>query len=229
MDFGKDSKFKKVFFGVFGILIICTVLYHSFSSLFNPYETQEAVEMTVKKAVSADCLFVRKESVIKSDLAGFKVYRVSNGGKVAKNSDVISYYNKANDVAVANEINSLDDYLSQIEEIDKQNSTITVIFDDKTAIFTGEEIDDITLAYAITVHKSQGSEFDCVILPVCDLPPQLKYRNLLYTAVTRAKKMLIIVGKGADIKEMIDNDKKTLRYTAFRQFLNGQITFNGAF
>lgn len=122
MDFGKDSKFKKVFFGVFGILIICTVLYHSFSSLFNPYETQEAVEMTVKKAVSADCLFVRKESVIKSDLAGFKVYRVSNGGKVAKNSDVISYYNKANDVAVANEINSLDDYLSQIEEIDKQNS-----------------------------------------------------------------------------------------------------------
>ncbi len=116
-----------------------------------------------------------------------------------------------------------------LEKIDKQNSTITVIFDDKTAIFTGEEIDDITLAYAITVHKSQGSEFDCVILPVCDLPPQLKYRNLLYTAVTRAKKMLIIVGKGADIKEMIDNDKKTLRYTAFRQFLNGQITFNGDF
>ncbi|MBQ7128768.1 MAG: Flp pilus assembly complex ATPase component TadA, partial [Clostridia bacterium] len=116
-----------------------------------------------------------------------------------------------------------------LEKIDKQTSTITVNFDDKIAMFTGEEIDDITLAYAITVHKSQGSEFDCVILPVCDLPPQLKYRNLLYTAVTRAKKLLIIVGKGADIKAMIDNDKKTLRYTAFRQFLKGQISFNGDF
>ncbi len=116
-----------------------------------------------------------------------------------------------------------------LEKIDKQTSTITVIFDDKTVMFTGEEIDDITLAYAITVHKSQGSEFDCVILPVCDLPPQLKYRNLLYTAVTRAKKLLIIIGKGADIKAMVDNDKKTLRYTAFKHFLSGQITFNGDF
>ena len=106
-----------------------------------------------------------------------------------------------------------------LESIDKQTSTITVRFDDKIAMFTGEELEDIELAYAITVHKSQGSEFDCVILPVCDIPPQLKYRNLLYTAVTRAKKMLVIIGNSNDLKLMIDNNKKTKRYTAFKHFL----------
>ena len=106
-----------------------------------------------------------------------------------------------------------------LEKIDKATLTVLVRFDDRVAMFTGEEIEDIELAYAVTVHKSQGSEFDCVILPVCDIPPQLKYRNLLYTAVTRAKKMLVIVGKGADIRAMIDNNKKTKRYTAFRYFL----------
>ena len=116
-----------------------------------------------------------------------------------------------------------------LESIDKQTSTVCVRFDDKLAMFTGEEIEDIELAYAITVHKSQGSEFDCVILPVCDIPPQLKYRNLLYTAVTRAKKMLVIVGKGADIKAMIDNNKKTKRYTAFKYFLENTTKAMGEF
>lgn len=116
-----------------------------------------------------------------------------------------------------------------LESIDKQTSTICVRFDDKLAMFTGEEIEDIELAYAITVHKSQGSEFDCVILPVCDIPPQLKYRNLLYTAVTRAKKMLVIVGQGADIKAMIDNNKKTKRYTAFKHFLENTTKAMGEF
>ncbi len=106
-----------------------------------------------------------------------------------------------------------------LETIDKQTSSIFVRFDDKLCMFCGEEIDDIELAYAITVHKSQGSEFDCVILPVCDIPPQLKYRNLLYTAVTRAKKLLVVVGNSADIKAMVDNNKKTKRYTAFKHFL----------
>ena len=116
-----------------------------------------------------------------------------------------------------------------LESIDKQTSTVCVRFDDKLAMFTGEEIEDIELAYAITVHKSQGSEFDCVILPVCDIPPQLKYRNLLYTAVTRAKKMLVIVGKGTDIKAMIDNNKKTKRYTAFKHFLENTTKAMGEF
>ncbi|MBQ8266896.1 MAG: ATP-binding domain-containing protein [Clostridia bacterium] len=78
---------------------------------------------------------------------------------------------------------------------------------------------ELELAYAVTVHKSQGSEFDCVILPLLDTPSQLLYRNLLYTAVTRAKKLLIIVGLESVYEKMAANDRKTLRYTLLKEFL----------
>jgi len=100
-----------------------------------------------------------------------------------------------------------------LESIDKQTSTVCVRFDDKLCMFCGEEIDDIELAYAITVHKSQGSEFDCVILPVCDIPPQLKYRNLLYTAVTRAKKLVVLVGRENCVNIMVDNANQQRRFS----------------
>ena len=75
------------------------------------------------------------------------------------------------------------------------------------------------LAYAITVHKSQGNEFNAVIIPLYNNPPQLLYRNLLYTAVTRAKKMLIIVGSPHTLYRMVENNKKTLRYSALKDFI----------
>ena len=114
-----------------------------------------------------------------------------------------------------------------LTKVDAALGTVSVRFDDRTAIFTGEQLDDIELAYAITVHKSQGSEFDCVILPVVDIPPMLCYRNLFYTAVTRAKKLLIVIGGGYDIKRMIDNNVKTGRYTAFGQFLKSAADLKG--
>lgn len=114
-----------------------------------------------------------------------------------------------------------------LTKVDAALGTVSVRFDDRTAIFTGEQLDDIELAYAITVHKSQGSEFDCVILPVVDIPPMLCYRNLFYTAVTRAKKLLIVIGSGFDIKRMIDNNVKTKRYTAFGQFLKSAADLKG--
>lgn len=117
----KDG-FKKVMFSFFGLLIAVVVIYHSFASLFDPYVTQEAVETTVKETVSAECYIIRKENVITSDNKGFKVYKTANGGKVSKDSSVISFYKNAEDVATANEINALENYLNQIEEIDKQNS-----------------------------------------------------------------------------------------------------------
>ncbi len=106
--------------------------------------------------------------------------------------------------------------------IDKFSGTLMVRFDDKVATYTGDEAEALELAYAITVHKSQGSEFDCVVLPVLDMPPQLSYRNLLYTAVTRAKKLLIIVGTSHSILHMVNNNKKTKRYTALCQMLTEQ-------
>lgn len=107
-----------------------------------------------------------------------------------------------------------------IISIDLRVGEVKVRFDDRVAAYYVDDIGELELAYAITVHKSQGSEFDCVILPLFDTPSQLKYRNLLYTAVTRAKKMLIIVGKQSIFFDMAMNDKKTLRYTLLREYLD---------
>lgn len=107
-----------------------------------------------------------------------------------------------------------------IEKIDIRNGFLKLRFEDKTATYYTENLSEIELAYAVTVHKSQGSEYDCVILPLMDVPSMLKYRNLLYTAITRAKKMLIIVGSESVIYEMQSNDKKTLRYTFLKELLN---------
>ena len=71
----------------------------------------------------------------------------------------------------------------------------------------------------MTVHKSQGNEFPAVIVPVMGVVPQLCYRNLLYTAVTRAKKLMIMVGSEAQIEEMVKNNTRTRRYSALKHFL----------
>ncbi len=104
--------------------------------------------------------------------------------------------------------------------IDIKGGIIKVKFEDRTATYFAENIGELELAYAITVHKSQGSEYECVILPLFDTPHQLLYRNLLYTAVTRAKKMLIIVGREDIYNKMAENDRKTLRYTMLKEFIN---------
>lgn len=96
-------------------------------------------------------------------------------------------------------------------------------FDDKEAIYSFENANQLELAYAITVHKSQGSEYDAVIMPVCSVLPQLCYRNLLYTAVTRAKRKIILVGTREDIFEMVRNDKRIKRYSGLKYFLTNTI------
>lgn len=109
--------------------------------------------------------------------------------------------------------------IGTLTEVSKSTQSIQVKFDDKVAVYDLDSAADLELAYAITVHKSQGNEFNAVIIPMYNTPPQLAYRNLLYTAVTRAKKMLIFVGSPSVVKKMVDNNKKTLRYSALKDFL----------
>ena len=104
-------------------------------------------------------------------------------------------------------------------EVNNASKVYKVRFDDKVATYDGDSVTDLELAYACTVHKSQGNEFDCVILPMFRGAPQLMYRNLLYTAVTRAKKMLIIVGDENALKTMVENNRRVLRFTGLKTFL----------
>lgn len=106
-----------------------------------------------------------------------------------------------------------------IKSIDVKNGTVKVDFDGREALIAGENLIELELAYAVTVHKSQGSEFKAVVLPVISLVPNLAYRNLLYTAVTRAKDMLVTVGSAEQIEYMTANDKKAKRYSALKSFL----------
>ncbi len=99
--------------------------------------------------------------------------------------------------------------------IDTQERTIEVQFDDeRIATYEGGDIDDLELAYCISVHKSQGSEFPVVVMPAVGGPPMLLTRNLLYTAVTRARQLVMIVGREAAIDQMIANVNTRRRYSA---------------
>ena len=106
-----------------------------------------------------------------------------------------------------------------IETIDKASKSAEVRFDDRTVNYNSDDLLNVELAYASTVHKSQGNEFDAVIMPMFYGSPLLYYRNLLYTAVTRAKKLLILVGNVSVLRMMVENDKKTARYSGLRAFL----------
>ena len=106
-----------------------------------------------------------------------------------------------------------------IEIIDIAHDAVVIDFSGKRATYTKEQLTEIELAYAVTVHKSQGSEFDAVVIPMISVNNKLCYRNLLYTAVTRAKKMLIIIGQEEEIQKMVDNNRSARRYTCLKKML----------
>lgn len=107
-------------------------------------------------------------------------------------------------------------------QVDVTAEVITVTFDDqKTVDYEFSQLDELELAYAVTIHKSQGSEYPVVILPIHSGPPMLLSRNLLYTAVTRAKKMVVVVGLCATVERMIDNNREVERYSSLGYHLQG--------
>ncbi len=103
--------------------------------------------------------------------------------------------------------------IGYIDSIDTASSEVTVIFDDRTAKYPLDICSELDLAYAITVHKSQGSEYPVVIIPMYYCSPMLMTRNLFYTAVTRAKKMVILVGRSDIPHKMVKNNREIMRYT----------------
>ncbi len=106
-----------------------------------------------------------------------------------------------------------------LEKIDESAHILKVRYDDKIAEYPFETGAELEHAYAVTVHKSQGNEFEAVVMPVSGVVEQLAYRNLLYTAVTRAKKLMILVGSRNVVERMTLNDSKAKRYSALKSFI----------
>ncbi len=96
---------------------------------------------------------------------------------------------------------------------------MTVDFDERIAEYDFKMLEELEHAYAITVHKSQGSEYSVVIIPMYSYTPRLLTRNLLYTAVTRAQKMVILVGKASVVASMVENKRQVSRYTGLKYLL----------
>lgn len=107
-----------------------------------------------------------------------------------------------------------------IVEINSSELELSVLFEDgRLAKYNKSDIKELMLSYAITIHKSQGSEFDVVLLPIVGGPPMLLTKNLLYTAVTRAKRMVVLIGSKQVIQRMVKNNHTTTRYTMLKQLL----------
>ena len=106
-----------------------------------------------------------------------------------------------------------------IQDIDSSGELIVLRFDDRTATYTADLLSQLDMAYAITVHKSQGSEYPAVILVSAPAAPSLMVRGVLYTAITRARRMLIMVGDDTVPAKMAANDRQQRRYSGLRRRL----------
>lgn len=107
-----------------------------------------------------------------------------------------------------------------ITEVDVEEHSLTVLFDEeKEVVYQSAQLENLELAYALSVHKSQGSEFPAVVMPVVGGPPMLLTRNLFYTALTRARSLVVLVGREDVIRQMVENDHILGRYTSLTKRL----------
>ena len=106
-----------------------------------------------------------------------------------------------------------------IESVDVRGGSVTVRSEDRRIVYTSEYLRELEPAYAVTIHKSQGSEFPAVIVPVMDVPPKLCYRNLLYTGVTRAKSLCILAGHSREVVQMVHSVRRNKRFSCLAELL----------
>lgn len=110
-----------------------------------------------------------------------------------------------------------------IREIDPGAETMTLVFDDRETVYDFTQLNELEPAYAMTVHKSQGSEYRAVILTAWNGSPYLLNRSILYTAITRARELLIVVGREETVAAMVNNAAKNRRYTGLKLRLQGRV------
>ena len=113
--------------------------------------------------------------------------------------------------------------LGIITAVDVNNRAVTVQMDDRKYLYGADQLQELEPAYAVTVHKSQGSEFPAVIIPLGDVPPRLCYRNLLYTGVTRARKLCVLAGTRRIEQAMVNNVRQNMRYSGLSYLLQAAV------
>lgn len=158
---------------------------------------------------------INPPDVLKAEYAyGNKVFRTGDKVMQIKNNYDM-YYSKENG---EDGLGIFNGDMGIIENIFVLEKIMVILFDDERRVeYPFSNLDELELSYAITVHKSQGSEFPVVIMPVCAFSPLLMCRNLFYTAVTRAKDMVILVGEEDAIFKMTDNNRENNRYSGLKE------------
>ena len=106
--------------------------------------------------------------------------------------------------------------VGRILQIDPSGELLTIAFDERVATYTADMLSELDMAYAMTVHKSQGSEYRGVVFVAAPCAPTLEVRGVLYTAITRARELLVAVGDDAAIRRMAENDRRARRYSGLR-------------
>ena len=139
--------------------------------------------------------------------------------QVRNNYDIL--WKKTDGSAVGNGIFNGD--VGVITQISPAEETVRVVFDDREADYDFTQLNELEPAFAITVHKSQGSEYRAVILTAWGGSPYLLNRSVLYTAITRARELLIIVGRVETVIAMTANAQKNRRYTGLKLRLQGKV------
>lgn len=149
---------------------------------------------------------------------GTKILRQGDKVMQIKNDYDITYERAGGEAGVG----AYNGDMGVVTAVDPDNRTVTVQMDDRKYVYTADQLAELEPAYAVTVHKSQGSEFPAVVMPVADVPARLCYRNLLYTGVTRARKLCVVPGTARTVKTMVENVRQNLRYSGLCWMLKAQ-------
>ncbi len=187
---------------------------------YDPLEDIQVLSPTRKGVIGARNLNSELQRVLNPERQGKRQRNIAEwvfreGDKVMQvknNYDLMWKKNDGSDEVGAGVFNGDIGRITGIEQ-----ELVTVTYDDREVCYTDDALGELELAYAITVHKSQGSEFPVVVMPVFSGYPMLVTRNLLYTAITRAKEMVVLVGSDEDVKFMVDNFREVRRYSGLME------------
>ena len=144
-----------------------------------------------------------------------QIFREGDKVMQVKNNYLITYERDGGEQGVG----AFNGDMGIVLKVDPEERTMAVQMDDRKLLYTQENLTELEIAYAVTVHKSQGSEFQAVVIPVSDVSPRLCYRNLLYTGVTRTKRLCILAGRGATVQSMVENVRQNMRYSCLADLL----------